>query len=122
MVEEADRLESEKIQKIQNLKNGLLEILEKTKSKEMIHMEKALAKIEQVEFEAEEVVNCDNDNDLVRKKRDQGLLIFQIILKKDSLIHFFLAKNCSLGYSFDLGHPKIPFKKGFRKIFIHFAE
>ena len=68
MVEEADRLESEKIQKIQNLKNGLLEILEKTKSKEMIHMEKALAKIEQVEFEAEEVVNCDNDNDLVSKK------------------------------------------------------
>ena len=42
----------------------------------MIHMEKALAKIEQVEFEAEEVVNCDNDNDLVRKKKGPGSFNF----------------------------------------------
>ena len=66
MVAEADRLESEKIKQIQNLKNNLMETLAKMKSKEMSHMEKALAKMEQVEFEAEEVVNCDNENDLVR--------------------------------------------------------
>ena len=65
LVAEADRLESEKIKRIQNLKNNLMETLAKMKSKEMSHMEKALAKIEQVEFEAEEVVNCDNENDLV---------------------------------------------------------
>ena len=52
-----------------------METLEKTKSKEMINMEKALAKIEQVEFEAEEVVNCDNENDLVSKKGPGSFLI-----------------------------------------------
>ena len=69
MVAEADRLESEKIKQIQNLKNNLMETLAKMKFKEMGHMEKALAKMEQVEFEAEEVVNCDNENDLVSTKR-----------------------------------------------------
>ena len=56
-----------------------METLAKMKSKEMSHMEKALAKIEQVEFEAEEVVNCDNENDLVSTqyvlKRCQDILI-----------------------------------------------
>ena len=74
MVAEADRLESEKIKRIQNLKNNLMETLAKMKSKEMSHMEKALAKIEQVEFEAEEVVNCDNENDLVSTKKRPGYL------------------------------------------------
>ena len=77
MVAEADRLESEKIKQIQNLKNNLMETLAKKKSKEMSHMEKALAKIEQVEFEAEEVVNCDNENDLVSTKKRPGYLDFK---------------------------------------------
>ena len=87
MVAEADRLESEKIKQIQNLKNNLMETLAKTKSKEMSRMEKALAKIEQVEFEAEEVVNCDNENDLVSstKKRPGYLDLFRTL----SIIYLF---------------------------------
>ena len=77
MIAEADRLESEKITQIQTLKNNLMETLAKMKSKEMSHMEKALAKIEQVEFEAEEVVNCDNENDLVSTKKRPGYLDFK---------------------------------------------
>ena len=87
MVAEADRLESEKIKQIQNLKNNLMETLAKMKSKEMSRMEKALAKIEQVEFEAEEVVNCDNENDLVSstKKRPGYLDLIRIL----SIIYLF---------------------------------
>ena len=95
MVAEADRLESEKIKQIQNLKNNLMETLAKMKFKEMGHMEKALAKMEQVEFEAEEVVNCDNENDLVSstKKRPGYLDLIRIL----SIIYLFYH----LGKSYD---------------------
>ena len=62
---EADEIESEQINIIKARKQNLHDNLQNMKSKEAKIMDQTLAKLSQVEFEAQEVVDSESDNELV---------------------------------------------------------